>query len=61
MTTKIVETQPPKMVTITEAEYYNLIEKDVLLSCLENQGVDNWDGYDEAIKEYRRWLVAEQE
>jgi hypothetical protein len=60
MTEKSFGKQVTEMITITKSEYYNLIEKEVLLSCLENRGVENWDGYDEAIKEYRDWL-SEQE
>ena len=60
MTEKNVEEQSTEMVTIPKSEYYSLIDRDVLLSCLENRGVDNWDGYDGAIQEYRDWQ-SEQE
>jgi len=31
-------------------EEYNFLKKSVLwLTCLENAGVDNWEGYDHAI------------
>lgn len=35
-------------VTITQKEYKRLKKKALWLSCLENAGVDNWDGYDYA-------------
>lgn len=41
-------TETVKMVTITEEEYISLQEDSHWLSCLENAGVDNWDGYDYA-------------
>lgn len=35
-------------------EFYNeLIERDKILAALEAAGVDNWDGYDFAMEEYR--------
>ena len=44
------ETEP---VTISRAEYERLQDRDYLLSCLEEWGVDNWSGYDEAMHLYR--------
>jgi hypothetical protein len=41
-----------EMVTITREEYEELRDRDRLLTCLENAGVDNWDGWDTAIDEY---------
>lgn len=43
-----------KTVTITEKEYNELIEARRFLTALENAGVDNWEGYDEARREARR-------
>lgn len=37
-----------KTVTISEEEYQSLLDDQLWLSCLENSGVDNWDGYDYA-------------
>lgn len=34
------------MITITKAEYDHLLENSLWLACLEDTGVDNWDGYD---------------
>jgi hypothetical protein len=38
-----------KYVTITEEEYISLKEDQVFLSMLHAYGVDNWDGYDDAL------------
>lgn len=40
-------------VTIPKAEYEKLLEDQFWLSCLESAGVDNWGGYDEAIKLFK--------
>lgn len=40
-------------VTIPQAEYDEMIERIEWLECLEQAGVDNWDGYDEARELYR--------
>ena len=37
-----------KTVTITEAEYKRLLDRDEFLDCLEACGVDNWGGYGDA-------------
>lgn len=41
-------------VTISIAEYQDLLDSQFFLQCLENAGVNNWDGYDYAIEEYNR-------
>lgn len=38
-----------EMVTITREEYDQLCRSAEWLSYLEAAGVDNWDGYDEAL------------
>ncbi len=40
------------MITITEEEYEYLVDRDKRLTALENSGVDNWEWYDEAMKEF---------
>jgi len=40
-------------ITITMEEYEELIEDQEFLHCLRAAGVDNWDGYDEAIKMFQ--------
>ena len=37
------------MKLITETELANLILDSYRLACLEDAGVDNWEGYDEAF------------
>lgn len=39
-----------KTVTITEDEYYQLVEDWVILNALRNVGVDNWEHYDTAME-----------
>lgn len=41
------------MVTITQKEYDELLDRQAKLNALENGGVDNWDGYDWAMENYR--------
>lgn len=36
-------------VTIAKSEYDQLLKDSALLSCLEACGVDNWQGWDDAI------------
>ncbi|SHO54374.1 YqaJ viral recombinase family protein [Vibrio quintilis] len=42
--------RPEETVTIPKAEYDHLIERDALLTALEAAGVDNWDGWNNAIE-----------
>jgi hypothetical protein len=39
-------------ITITVAEYEELIDDALLLVCLRLAGVDNWQGYDYALEMY---------
>lgn len=39
-------------ITITKAEYDELLSDSRFLTCLQNGGVDNWDWYGEAQQEY---------
>lgn len=39
-------------VTITKKEYDSLLDDSRLLQCLQNAGVDNWDGYSYAMEEF---------
>lgn len=41
-----------EMVTISKREYAELLERDRLLSTLEEHGVDNWTWYGEALSEF---------
>lgn len=40
-------------ITIKVSDYEYLKKRDEFLQCLENWGVDNWSGYDEAQEEFR--------
>lgn len=37
-------------VTISKEEYDSLVEDSLFLECLQGAGVDNWQGYDDAIE-----------
>jgi len=39
-----------KTITISLKEYEELQEAANFLGCLEATGVDNWEGYDEAVE-----------
>lgn len=39
-------------IAITLTEYVELMDRSIKLSCLEACGVDNWDGYEEAMEMY---------
>lgn len=41
-----------EMVTIPKKEYDQLLKESLKLSMLEGYGVDNWQGYDDAMSEY---------
>lgn len=41
-----------KMITISEDVYNELMEDSRWLNCLENSGVDNWEGYELARAQY---------
>jgi len=42
-------------VTITEEEYDALLDRDQKLCALEAAGVDNWEGYEEAMNILEEW------
>lgn len=44
-----------KTVTISEKEYHELLDRDQFLSALEAAGVDNWDGFGEAVDLVKEW------
>lgn len=41
-----------KIYKLTEIELRNLIEDSQFLGCLLNNGVDNWQGYEEACESF---------
>lgn len=42
-------TDTKKTITISKLEYEMLLERNRWLQCLQDAGVDNWQGIDEAI------------
>jgi hypothetical protein len=41
-------------VTIPKEEYEELLNDSHILSCLQNTGVDNWCGWDDAMELYHK-------
>jgi len=56
-TTERMENMPE----ITEARLKELIEAEEKLSALENMGVDNWEGYSDAMSELREYRASKKE
>lgn len=48
-----------KKIAISEEEYEALLNDSILLNCLQMMGVDNWDGYDDAIEQYQEILLQD--
>lgn len=51
-------------ITISVAEYHQLLEDQKLLNALRAGGVDNWEGWDDAIKNLFnakgwRWKISD--
>lgn len=49
---RIVESKGFKVVD--SDEYEELLDDSLFLNCLRNNGVDNWDWYDEAVLDYQK-------
>jgi hypothetical protein len=45
------------MVEITEERYERLLASEDMLAALEAAGVDNWQGYDDAMDILREWKL----
>jgi len=43
-------------ISINLKEYYDLKKNSLMLSCLTNAGVDNWEWFDEACNDYETSL-----
>lgn len=41
-------------ILIEKSEYIELQDRDHFLSCLEQAGVDNWQGWDDAVDIYNK-------
>lgn len=52
--------QNEQTVTISQAEYDDLIEQSRWLQCLESAGVDNWNGYDYARELLEEWDAEDE-
>lgn len=48
-------------ITIPRVEYDELIRRSELLNCLEEAGVDNWEGHHEAVKLYNERMGIDDE
>jgi hypothetical protein len=46
------KTETEELVTITRANYNQLVDDQYKLECLEAHGVDNWQGYSDAMADY---------
>ena len=49
-----------KKISISKEEYDSLLKDSILLNCLQMMGVDNWDGYGDAIEQYQEILQQEE-
>jgi hypothetical protein len=49
------------MILVDADEYEELQDAQLMLQCLENAGVDNWDGYSEALREYNSFQENQEE
>jgi len=49
-----------KKISISEEEYEALLNDSILLNCLQMMGVDNWDGYGDAIEQYNEIMEQEE-
>lgn len=47
--------EPTQTITISTREYEQLIKDQLWLQCLEEAGVDNWQGYDVARDIWREY------
>lgn len=58
-----METEMPvvEMVTISKEEYEWLRSRDLLLNALECNGVDNWDGYEDAVNEVESIAIENED
>lgn len=45
-------------IVIKKERYEELIDNEILLSCLQGCGVDNWEGYDDAINMYQEEIKS---
>lgn len=53
-------TEAMDTVELTKKEYDELVHDQTFLNCLQNAGVDNWDGYDFAVEAYQEEYPDEE-
>ena len=58
---KMPATENPNLdiILVSKKEYDDLVKDRIMLSCLQDVGVDNWTGYDDAMAEFRREYPAD--
>jgi len=44
------------MLIVPREDLERLEQRDYLLQCLESYGVDNWEGFDDAMNNFRSWM-----
>ena len=49
---RIVESEG--FMVVKTDDYEELLDDSLFLNCLQNNGVDNWEWYDEAVTEYQQ-------
>lgn len=47
-------------ITIKRSEYDELVADSIFLNALRNAGVDNWEWYDEAVREYQETMGEDE-
>lgn len=50
--TDLIRTAPEEFHKSLQAEYDKLYKRSEILYALENGGVDNWEWYDDSIRDY---------
>lgn len=48
-------TEVTATITISIDEYHRLLDQDMWVNALDAAGVDNWEGYDEAVSILNEW------
>jgi len=54
----VKDSAPIETVTISKKEYEQLCEDALMLSCLRAAGVDNWEGWGDAMDDYHQSMEA---
>ncbi len=51
--------EEPLIIAITQKEYTKLTKRDAWLGCLEQAGVDNWEGFSDAQELWKEFYDSE--